>query len=571
MATADATEAAPRRGRFRAVLVNRDFRRILSASAMSEFGDWLYNVALLVFVFDVTGSSAWVAAATVIRLLPILLLSPFGGAIAERHPVKRVIVVSGIVRGTLMAGIALAASVDGSPVLVLALVALATTAGTVDLPALSKATPIYVAESHLASANALVLSVSSTALVLGPAVSGLLLLVGPTWVAFAINALTFFASAAVMRGLPDSPEETLADGAAAGQRQGVFAQIRDGFVVLRETSSALLLSATIPLLSGMYGASTVLYVLLAEDVYGAGESGLGWLYAALGLGGLLFTAPSARIADSKRPALGYGVLSLVAGVAMATFGLTESLVVALLLVLLHSMAFVGGSVVMETVLQRVLPITALGRVFGLIGSVAVLGMVVGAMLAPPLVAAVGVRVAVAVVGLVPVVVFVPLLPRFAAIDRETEERRAAIAPHLELLRRLDAFADASTSGLEVLASSGERITVPAGAVVIREGEEADFFYVAVEGDLSVTTGAGTSAEREINTLAAGDGFGEIGLLRSSPRTASVTATTATVLHRYPGSAFVAAVEADTVAGQAFERRARAALAVSHPDSADEIG
>ena len=86
------------------------------------------------------------------------------------------------------------------------------------------------------------------------------------------------------------------DGAPGAKRQSVFAQIRDGFVVLRRTSSALLLSMTVPLLSGMYGASTVLYVLLAEDVYGAGESGLGWLYAALGLGGLLFTAPSARIA-----------------------------------------------------------------------------------------------------------------------------------------------------------------------------------------------------------------------------------------------------------------------------------
>ena len=129
---------------------------------------------------------------------------------------------------------------------------------------------------------------------------------------------------------------------------------------------------------------------------------------------------------------------------MATFGLTESLAVALLLVLLHSMAFVGGSVVMETVLQRVLPITALGRVFGLIGSIAVLGMVVGAMLAPLLVAAVGVRVAVAVVGLVPVVVFLPLLPRFAA-------PRTAAAP-----RRLRRLLDVGPRGAGIQRRADQR-------------------------------------------------------------------------------------------------------------------
>ena len=57
---------------------------LIGASAVSQVGDWLYNAALLAYVFSATHSAVWVGAATICRLLPYVLLGPLGGAIADR-------------------------------------------------------------------------------------------------------------------------------------------------------------------------------------------------------------------------------------------------------------------------------------------------------------------------------------------------------------------------------------------------------------------------------------------------------------------------------------------------------
>ena len=74
---------------YRDVLAIRDARALIGASAASQIGDWLYNAALLGYVFSATHSAAWVGAATICRLLPYVLLGPFGGAVADRYLVAR--------------------------------------------------------------------------------------------------------------------------------------------------------------------------------------------------------------------------------------------------------------------------------------------------------------------------------------------------------------------------------------------------------------------------------------------------------------------------------------------------
>lgn len=64
---------------YRDVLAIRGARALIGASAASEIGNWLYNAALLGYVYSATRSAAWVGAATVCRLVPYVLLGPFGG------------------------------------------------------------------------------------------------------------------------------------------------------------------------------------------------------------------------------------------------------------------------------------------------------------------------------------------------------------------------------------------------------------------------------------------------------------------------------------------------------------
>jgi CRP-like cAMP-binding protein len=80
------------------------------------------------------------------------------------------------------------------------------------------------------------------------------------------------------------------------------------------------------------------------------------------------------------------------------------------------------------------------------------------------------------------------------------------------------FAPLSAPVLERLARAHVRVTVAAGAAVIREGEPGDLFYVVASGKVEVTIGG-----RVIRVQGPGDSFGEIALLRGIPRTATVTA------------------------------------------------
>lgn len=81
---------------YRGVLQIREARVLIGASAVSQVGDWLYNAALLGYVFSATHSGVWVGAATICRLLPYVLLGPLGGAVADRHPRRRVLVVGSL-------------------------------------------------------------------------------------------------------------------------------------------------------------------------------------------------------------------------------------------------------------------------------------------------------------------------------------------------------------------------------------------------------------------------------------------------------------------------------------------
>jgi CRP-like cAMP-binding protein len=105
-----------------------------------------------------------------------------------------------------------------------------------------------------------------------------------------------------------------------------------------------------------------------------------------------------------------------------------------------------------------------------------------------------------------------------------------------LLRAVPLFAPLSIAALENLSRRLAELPVPAGEAVVREGEPGDRLYVIAEGDFDVV-----SAEGAFPSLADGEVFGEIALLRDVPRTATVTARTDAVVFALDRDAFLTAV------------------------------
>ena len=170
-----------------------------------------------------------------------------------------------------------------------------------------------------------------------------------------------------------------------------------------------------------------------------------------------------------------------------------------------------------TLLQRSVPEEVLARVFGVLQLIWNGSIGIGAIIAPVLISAFGVRATLLVIGL-----FVPALVvlLWRPLQRIDAEALAPAADRLALLQGMPIFAPIPGPALEGLVARLIPVELPAGEVIIREGDEGDRFYAVAEGQVDVSTGGSRVA-----TLGPGDPLGEIALLRDVPRTATCTAKT----------------------------------------------
>jgi MFS family permease len=527
-----------RRGVVRAAFVHRDFRYLAGSLTVSQVGDWLYGVALVVYVFDQTGSPAWVAAAAILRLAPYVLFGAVGGAIADRYNRRAVLLATDLARAACMLGLAVVA-LTGAPVaLALVLAFLSTTVGTPSRPAQGAITPALVGERDLAAANAVVGILEHTALVVGPALGGLLLLIGPPALAFAANGASFLASAALV--LP------IRAGAAAEPEQerppSLARRLADGFAAIAGSGDAALLVGLLVAASFVYGQEVVLLVLVSERLLGTGSEGVSILTAAVGAGGLAAAGLTSRLATARRPGRTLLLVMLAFSLPLASLAVIRHPALAFAVMAVEGAGNIIFDVLAITMLQRVVAAEVLGRVFGVLDSLAVAGMLAGSLVAPMVVGAVGLRWALVAAGGVLLVVTAATVPRLRGLDRRAEATRRELAPRVGLLQQLRVFEGAPRQALESLAGAMEERAVPAGAAVVTEGEEADAFYMVGSGRLAVLSAGERGGEpARVNTLGPGDYFGEIGLLERIPRTATVRAETDATVWRLAGADFLGTI------------------------------
>ncbi len=276
---------------------------------------------------------------------------------------------------------------------------------------------------------------------------------------------------------------------------------------------------------------------ITEDFLGFDLDATGLLFAAPGIGGILATASAGKLA-SRSHTSGILVFSvLVAGIPLTVLSVVHAPVAAYLLLTIEGAAVIIADVVSTTTLQRVVPEERLGSVFGILGAATVGGTALGSLAAPITIDLFGLGVATALAGGVLLVLTVAMLPMARRLDARAAARASELAPRVALLERLGIFEAATASQLEALAAAGTEEQVPAGAVVIAEGDEPDDLFAVVTGQVEVSVDEG-DATRVVATLGEGDYFGEIGLLEKRPRTATVTAASDTTLFRIPGEDFL---------------------------------
>ena len=331
------------------------FRRLFLAHAISRAGDAFNTVALVVLVFGLTGSGLGVAGTVVFEVLPVLLLGPLAGVVVDRVPRRRVMVSADLARA-VFAGLLVV--VTGS-VAVAYLVAFGLATGALLFnPASTSLIPDTVDEEDLVDANTAMWTVAVVAQIILAPTAGLLISAFGVRIAFAVNAVSYLASAAVLHRLP------VGDRPATTERGSRRAALAAGVRAVR--SNALLTRlAVIQVLAALSaGATSGLLVVLAEEHLGVGPSGFGLLLAAIGAGAAIGPLVLRRwIRPAARGWL-FGPYALRGGVDITLAAISNPYVAGAAL-LAYGTATSTGTIAYNTTLQTQVPPETRGRALAL--------------------------------------------------------------------------------------------------------------------------------------------------------------------------------------------------------------
>ncbi|HEX5940421.1 MAG TPA: MFS transporter [Dehalococcoidia bacterium] len=510
------------------IAASPDLRSLQTSWTLFYIGEWAHVVALAVFAYDAGGVTE-VGIVGFVRMVPAAIAVPFASMLVDRYPRQLVLVVMHAVRAVSLGLAAVLIASDGSAVAVYVAAALAALVSPVFRPAQWALLPALArTPRELVAGNVSCSLLEGIATFAGPAAAGVLIAVSGTSVVFLVAAVCSILAALAAAGirLGATKQEPVA---APSVTEELLMGVR---LIAAEPSQRLLM--------GLFGSQllvrgflNVLIVVASIELLDSGDSGVGFLNAALGVGGLIGAALAISLVDRDRlgPFVGLGLV--LWGLPIAGIGVVPELVAALLALVLVGIGNSVLDVAGLSLVQRATPGHVLGRVFGVIEAMAVLFVAAGAILTPLLVELLGVQGALVAVG-----VYLPFLALLSRrpLDRIDDAMPALHANEIALLRTIAIFAPLDGATLQQLASHLKPLSLLAGAEVIREGDPGDLFYVVSKGRLRVI-----SAGQRTATLDAGDYFGEIALLRNVPRTATVTAESDVELFSLERDIFVSAV------------------------------
>ncbi|HEX9043630.1 MAG TPA: MFS transporter [Candidatus Limnocylindrales bacterium] len=522
------------------VLANGPLARLLSAEFLSSVADWMYAVALLVIVYQTKPDLVLLGIVGGGRILPTIFFAVPAGRAAERFGRRPILALSAAGRAACLLGLAAVSSGGANLVAVIGLTIAATSFSVFFYPAVAGTLPVLLRdESEFGPANRTWSTLDNMAFIVGPAIAGLLIVAIGVAISFLVAAAAFALVTILVLSIP-TPRSTRSAG-----RPIPIADRPDG----RET--AIVAPAGVPApplgpiagvsvidVTGYFinGAMSVVTVVLATDVYHAGEAATGYLNAAIGVGGLLGALMAGALV--LRPRLG---MPLFAGAAMAGVGTmfvaaTDSLTAAVFLFALGSAGSVLLQTVRTTMLGRVVTDDPGGRISGYLLAIAMFSYAVGSFATPVLVGLVGSMPVFAVAGAL--VLVTGGLSR-VLVGSSANREPGPLEPFLLRLRRLSIFGGLPPARLETALDRFVAVPMRLGDIVIRQGDPADRFYVVVEGRLLVTRHeTSTAPEHILRKLGPWDVFGEIGLLTAAPRTATVIAETDGLLLALDGQTFL---------------------------------
>ena len=531
--------ASPAAAALRDVLRNPSIRRIELSWTAGTAADWGFLVVLLVFVYGAGGALA-VGILGAVRTLPAIVAAPFASMLVERYRGDRVLFAVNVVRcaGAVLTAVAIGADLSVAVVYVLA--AAVAGAGSLVRPIQTASLPAFAqTPRELVAANVASSTGEGIGTFLGPLLAAVVVAGTGSVASSLFVAVTFAAAASAVIGIRFEHAADARGGADFARATRLH--IADAPRVLRRYPGAALVAGDFVAQTFVRGLLVTLVVVSSIELLGMGDSGVGLLNAAIGLGGL----------TGALGALGLGggsVLARVFAVALVGWGLPLVIigawpVAALALVGLfvtgasNAVLDVSGFTLVQRAVRNEDRVTMFGVMEGLFG----IGLFVGSFVGPLLVALFGTRGSLVIAGVI--------LPILALCTWRPISKRTRRSPLVEertaLLRRSPLFAPLPLTALDRLAEGLVPVSYEEGEVVMQEGGPGDRYVLIAHGEVDVSANG-----RLLGTSGPGDGLGEIALLRRTPRTATVVARTRVEAYEVEAADFLAAVSGPAAAAAA---------------------
>ncbi len=338
------------------------FRWLWLARVVSQVGDIAGYVAMMLLVRELSGSSgAALAGLAVAQGLPVLLVGPFAGVVADRFQRNHVLIASDLMNAALYLALPFATTTWQ----VYAVALLARLALTFFNPARAALLPDLLPKSRLVAANAFMQATFSAMLIVGPAVGAMLVAAFGYTAAFWFNAASFALSAVFASRIVAPKPATQAHESLRHAAEAVRRDLAEGWRALA-TSRALKTLFTVELfmVAGMVSFD-VLEVLFIKDVLGATDAQYGAVITAAGVGGVLAGLTLPRLTRRWRDATLWAMFAALFAFSFFPYANTRLYGLVLVMVLMQMFAWIGYSALQASLLQRLVPDAVRGRIFGL--------------------------------------------------------------------------------------------------------------------------------------------------------------------------------------------------------------
>jgi MFS family permease len=532
------TRVGERFAALRELWANPGLRRAELAWGGFHTAEWASLVALAVVAFAADGAGA-VGIVLFARMVPSALVAPLVAVAGDRAPRERILLAAHLVRAVACLGAALALLLDMRALVVYAFAVLAAVPLAAHRPCHLALAPLLArTPRELAASNVAALTFESAAVLCGPVLAAILLAVSGPAAVFGACALLSAGSFVLIGGVRPARVERVGVAASTIARE------------LREGVAAVAGNRPVRLVVGLFGSQAlvrgvlgVLLVVIAIDLLGLGEPGVGVLTAAFGVGGLIGAV--AGIGLVGRGGLGRPFQLALAGwgLPLVLIGLWPNTGVAIVCLAFSGFANSLLDVSGFTSMQEHTDDRVIGRVFGLFELVVIGAVALGSLLGPLGIDLIGTRATLAAAGGLLVALALLCHAPLGRLDEGTDVRAADV----ELLQQTSIFGPLPYVTLRRLASSLDEQQALDGDAIVTQGEPGELVYVIAAGRVLVDRDGSV-----IRELGPGDVFGELALMLDVPRTATVTALQPVRLRTLAREPFLAAVTGNQLSTDALQ-------------------